>query len=126
MLEIGSPPAGGKTKIAVGMAVRAVLGAMTTKQAEPVQALYIGAPVSLFHQCKDPEKLCADADGSATPSLVHAAALAACRDSDDKEALAMRVCARIQLVRIRSTSELALYFLNLPSWLNDNPEVRPP
>lgn len=42
MVEIASPPSGGKTRLAVGTAVGAVLLAMTTAKAEEVHALFIG------------------------------------------------------------------------------------
>ncbi|EGG12425.1 uncharacterized protein MELLADRAFT_101700 [Melampsora larici-populina 98AG31] len=106
-LQIEGPPGVGKTKVAIGIAVRARTASLITRRAEEVEVLYI------------------DADGSAPARLFEDSAQGVVEElQENRDGLIDRICEGIHLVRITSTADLIFFFLRLSRWLAEHPKTK--
>lgn len=109
-LQIEGPPGSGKTKLVIGIAIRARAASLVRSGGE-----------------QEVEVLLVDSDGSLHPSLVRRSALALVHSvyKDNNESnLIDRICDGCHLVRITSTPELGFFFRNLHAWLRSHPKVK--
>jgi len=110
LLHIDGPPGSGKTKLLIGLAVRARTASLVRHGGnEPVEVLFI------------------DCDGSLHPTLIKRSADAlvqSCYQDIVHTNLVDRICDGCHLVRITSTAELGFFFRHLPTWLKSHPKVK--
>ncbi|KAH9823348.1 P-loop containing nucleoside triphosphate hydrolase protein [Melampsora americana] len=106
-LQIEGPPGVGKTKVAIGIAVRARTASLITRRAEEVEVLYI------------------DADGSAPARLFRESAQGVVEElQENRDGLTDRICDGIHLVRVTSTADLVFFFLRLSRWLIEHTKTK--
>ncbi|KAA1111585.1 hypothetical protein PGT21_005317 [Puccinia graminis f. sp. tritici] len=110
LLQVDGPPGSGKTKLVIGLAVRARAASLVRQGAnEQVEVLLI------------------DSDGSLHPTLIQRSAEAlvkSCYQDKDDGKLVGRICDGCHLVRITSTAELGFFFKHLPTWLKSHSQVK--
>ncbi|EFP80633.2 uncharacterized protein PGTG_06589 [Puccinia graminis f. sp. tritici CRL 75-36-700-3] len=96
LLQVDGPPGSGKTKLVIGLAVRA-RGASLVRQGanEQVEVL-----------------------------LIAEALVKSCYQDKDDGKLVGRICDGCHLVRITSTAELGFFFKHLPTWLKSHSKVK--
>ncbi|KNZ62580.1 hypothetical protein VP01_1252g3 [Puccinia sorghi] len=126
LLQIDGPPGSGKTKLLIGLAVRARTASLVRQGGnEPVEVLFIGKLEAKYpHKEKSFPQL--DCDGSLHPTLIKRSANAlvqSCYQDEVHANLVDRICDGCHLVRITSTAELGFFFRHLPTWLESHPKV---
>ncbi|KAI9630182.1 hypothetical protein KEM48_012215 [Puccinia striiformis f. sp. tritici PST-130] len=103
-LQIDGPPGSGKTKLVIGLALRARTASLIRHGgSEQIEVLLI------------------DSDASLHPTLIQRSAKAlveSCYQDRDDSKLVERICDGCHLVRITTTPELGFFFKHLPVWLN--------
>ncbi|POW10026.1 hypothetical protein PSHT_08967, partial [Puccinia striiformis] len=110
-LQIDGPPGSGKTKLVIGLALRARTASLIRHGgSEQIEVLLI------------------DSDASLHPTLIQRSAKAlveSCYQDRDDSKLVERICDGCHLVRITTTPELGFFFKHLPVWLKSHPKVLP-
>ncbi|KAH9447000.1 hypothetical protein MJO29_015404 [Puccinia striiformis f. sp. tritici] len=109
-LQIDGPPGSGKTKLVIGLALRARTASLIRHGgSEQIEVLLI------------------DSDASLHPTLIQRSAKAlveSCYQDRDDSKLVERICDGCHLVRITTTPELGFFFKHLPVWLKSHPKVK--